>query len=80
MNIPFVSAMTTDEINWTIVMSVKLALGLIWVAVYWRSRYYYWALGMSIGRLAANTFVAIDKWGEYGVVNPMPARIRYLDN
>ena len=80
LEIPFVRAMSTSELNWTILMSFKLALGLMWVIVYWQSRYYYWQLGMNMGRLAANIFVATDKWGEYGVITPTPARIRYLDN
>ena len=77
--VPTVRSMSTDDIKWTILMSIKLALGIMWVVIYMRSRFYYWAFGMNIGRLGANLFVAIDKWGKYGVITPTPARIRYLD-
>ena len=61
-------------------MAFELALGILFVAHYWLSEFYYWSLGMQMGKLAANLFVAIDYWAKTGVITPTPARIRYLDH
>ena len=79
-NIPIVKGMNNDEIEWTVVMCFKLALGVLATYTYWMSEFYYWGLGYSMGGLAANIFVATDYWGDYDIIHPTPARIRYLDD
>ena len=80
VDIPFVGAMSSEEIAFTVKMSIELALGIVFIYAYWVSEFYYWGLGMSMGKLASNIFVAIDVWGKFNVITPTPARIRYLDN
>ena len=80
VKLPFVGAMSSEEIAFTVKMSIELALGIVFIYAYWVSEFYYWGLGMSMGKLASNIFVAIDVWGKFNVITPTPARIRYLDN
>ena len=80
VDIPFVGAMSSEEINWTIVKAFEIALGIVWVYSYWMSEFYYWGLGMSMGRLISDIFVGIDVWAKLDIITPTPARIRYLDN
>ena len=60
--------------------TVALVLGAFAVYEYWESAYWFWGLGYAMGTLASNIFVGIDVWADLGIITPMPARIRYLEN
>ena len=60
--------------------TVALVLGAFAVFEYWESAYWFWGLGYAMGTLASNIFVGIDVWADLGIITPMPARIRYLEN
>ena len=79
VKIPFVG-MTTEEINWTVVTSVNMAFSIVSIYYYWMSEFYYWGLGMAMGKLGSLIFVGIDVWANLNIITPTPARIRYLDN
>ena len=79
VKIPLVGAMSSTEIKWTIRMVFEWLLGGMYIAHYWLTDFYFWGLGMQMGKLASNLFVAIDYWAKTGVITPMSAKIRYAD-
>ena len=59
-------------------MAYEITLGALYIVHYLLNDFYYWGLGMQMGKLASNLFVAIDYWGKFGVITPKAANLRYL--
>ena len=78
VSVPRVKEWTSADTSWTIGMVVSLFLTGLAIVYYSLSKYYYWGFGMQLGYFFTYLFVAIDYWGDFGVMHPESAHERYL--
>ena len=76
---PKVLAADTGIVN-DIVLVVKMLLGILTTYLNSKHKFYFWGTGYAFGGLLSHFFVAINKWFNLQLIDPMPAYERYLDD
>ena len=67
------------SVAFTVFKILEIVIGSWSLWSYWESKYWFWGLGYSLGKLLSNIFVGIDIWADLGLITPTPAHIRYLE-
>ena len=69
-----------NSVSWNILTVIKIVLKSLKVWKNFKSEFWFWELGESMGNLASTIVVASMTWANSDTITPQPAYLRYLDN
>ena len=69
-----------NSVSFNVFKVLEIGIGAFSIYENYESAFWFWGLGLAMGKLASNLFVAIDVWTDAGVITPMPAYTRYLEH